>query len=91
MGDVSPSPHGALARRGGKGAQPEKRRGGQLVICMTSSIFLLSLVVRRALQPLTSMLPALVGSLIVIAVHVSLVTWLIMPRLTRRLARWLFA
>ena len=63
----------------------------KMAVLLTSSIFLLSLVVPRALQPLTSMLPALVGSLIVIAVHVALVTWLIMPRLTRRLARWLFA
>jgi antibiotic biosynthesis monooxygenase (ABM) superfamily enzyme len=59
-----------------------------------SAIFPLTIVVPWVLKPLVQMAPALslpgVGNLIVSAAIVGLMTYVIMPRYTRLLARWLY-
>lgn len=55
-----------------------------------SAIFPLTVVVPWVLGPLLGLLPMLVGKAVVAAVVVALMVYVIMPRYTRRVARWLY-
>jgi antibiotic biosynthesis monooxygenase (ABM) superfamily enzyme len=59
-------------------------------LLVLSVIFPLSLAVPQALAPLTVRLPDALAGLAVAAVIVGLLTWGIMPRYTRLVARWLY-
>jgi hypothetical protein len=63
----------------------------KLAIILTLVIFSLSLLVTPMLTGLLGILPALLRQLVVVAIQVTLITYLILPFLTRLLSRWLFA
>lgn len=62
----------------------------KMVIVTVLAIYPLSTVLPPALGPFLSFLPALVRSLIISALLVLLMTYIVMPLLTRLFARWLF-
>ncbi|WP_017302443.1 antibiotic biosynthesis monooxygenase [Nodosilinea nodulosa] len=63
----------------------------KMAIVLTLVIFLLSLVFTPLVKVVLSGLPPLLAKLLGVAVQVVLLTYVILPRLTKLLARWLFA
>ncbi len=74
--------------------RPPARPWKQFLVTL-SAIYPLTLLVPWALQPLFDAVPALqpqpASRLVVAVVVVALMTWVVMPRLTRRVAKWLFS
>ena len=62
----------------------------KMVIVLTVVIFSLSILLSPALASLLRSLPPLLRQLLTIGIQVSLITYFIMPFLTRLLSRWLF-
>jgi len=63
----------------------------KMAIVLTLVIFLLSLVFTPIVKALLIGLPPLLAQLVTVAIQVGLMTYLILPRLTKLLSRWLFA
>ena len=68
-------------------AQPSPHRMAVLLIVV---VFALVLLLNLALGPLTSGWPLLARVLLTVTLQVVLMTYVIMPRLTRALARWIY-
>nr|AFP97335.1 uncharacterized protein [Arhodomonas sp. Seminole] len=63
----------------------------KMVVTLIVVVYLLLSVVKWVLSPLISGLSAAVQLFIVVAVQVALLTYLVMPRVTRLLKGWLYA
>ncbi|MBX3637537.1 MAG: hypothetical protein KF683_19380 [Rubrivivax sp.] len=66
----------------------------RMALVMTVVVFVLVLTIGGAVNALASLLPFTVPAplrlLVTIAIEVALMTWWLMPWLTRRLARWIY-
>lgn len=71
--------------------QPSRPR---MALLMTAVVFTLVLVIGSLVEAVASLLPVVVPQplrlLLTIAIEVVLMTWWLMPLLTRRLARWIY-
>jgi antibiotic biosynthesis monooxygenase (ABM) superfamily enzyme len=63
----------------------------KMALVLSLAIYLLAETVPRVLAPVLGMLPGPIATFLVVGVNVSLVVWLVIPQVTRRLAKWLFA
>jgi len=63
----------------------------KMAIVLTCVIFILSLVLAPVLAKLLMILPPLLRQFAIVALQVTLITYFILPFLTRSLSRWLFA
>lgn len=63
----------------------------KMAVVTGASVWTIAQVLGPAAHATIGFLPAPVVALVTTAIMVSLLTWLVMPRLTRVLARWLFA
>ena len=70
------------------GVPPPPRH--KMVVITTLTIFLLINLVSLALSPLVRELHPLLRTLLVTATTVTLMTYLVMPRMTRLFRRWLY-
>ena len=75
------------APRGTVVAQPSPHRMALVLIVV---VFVLALLLNIALAPLLGDWPLALRLLITVLLQVTLMTYVIMPRLTRLLARWIF-
>jgi antibiotic biosynthesis monooxygenase (ABM) superfamily enzyme len=77
--------------RGTVGLQPSR---GRMAVLMTVVVFLLVLTIGTAITALTRRsspsLPYPVRLLVTVAIQVTIMTYWLMPYLTRRLARWIY-
>jgi hypothetical protein len=67
--------------------QPSRPR---MALLMIAVVYLLVLVIGAIVARVADGAPAAVRLLVTIAIEVALLTWVIMPALTRRLARWIY-
>lgn len=63
----------------------------KMALTLTVVVYLMLSVVQWALSPVTAGLPPALALLIVVAVQVVLLTYVVMPRVTRLLKAWLYA
>jgi len=62
----------------------------KMAIVTTVAVFVLANLIGPAVRHLTPTWPSLVSSLVSTVVVVVLLSWVVMPRITRLLARWLY-
>lgn len=62
----------------------------KMVILSSAAIFILLNLATRFIVPLLQPIPPLLRSLVVVLLIVSLMTYVVMPRLTKLFARWLY-
>ena len=63
----------------------------KMAIVLTLVIFILSKIFTPIIKGLLKGLPPILGQFITVAIQVILMTYIILPRLTKLLSRWLFA
>lgn len=63
----------------------------KMAIVLTGVIFVLSGIFTPIVKALFKGLPPILSQLITVAIQVVLLTYVILPRLTKLLSRWLFA
>ncbi|MCR6628695.1 MAG: antibiotic biosynthesis monooxygenase [Magnetospirillum sp.] len=73
------------------GITPKPPPRPKMALVTWAALFPLVSLLLTVLQPVLSRVPFLVGTLIVTGLVTVLMTYVVMPRLTRLLARWLFA
>lgn len=73
----------------GKPLQPPPARY-KMVLLTGTAVFVMSMLVRALLGPLLNRLPLWLSSLVAAFIVVALLTYVVMPRLTRLFYRWLY-